>query len=200
MDLNWLFDLIQQYGAAALFFALWLGIVGMPIPDELIVMGGGLVAATGLLHTVSAFVMTYLGVVSGLSIGYILGRRVGAPVLEKLARKQKIGRYLVRAQDLLNRHGAWALCLSYFLPVVRHLVPYLVGVSRMPFRRYAFYSYGTGLVWTAGMFGIGYVFGDLIGAVATAFHTYGLYALALAGLCAGVYGLVRFGSQKYTTR
>lgn len=34
--------LIGDYGYVALFFALWLGIVGMPIPDEVIVMTGGL--------------------------------------------------------------------------------------------------------------------------------------------------------------
>ncbi|PWK15961.1 DedA family protein [Tumebacillus permanentifrigoris] len=200
MDLQWLLNLIHQYGSAALFFALWLGIVGMPIPDELIVMGGGLVASTGLLHTVSAFVMTYLGVVSGLSIGFVVGRRVGAPVLEKLARKKKIGRYFVRAQDLLNSWGEWSLCLSYFLPVVRHLVPYLVGVARMPFRRYALYSYGTGLVWTSVFFLIGYWFGDQVDQIAATVHTYGLYALGIVGVGALVVGLVRFGGRKYTTK
>lgn len=40
MDYNTLLSYIQHFGYAALFFALWLGIVGMPIPDEVVVMTG----------------------------------------------------------------------------------------------------------------------------------------------------------------
>lgn len=69
-----LLNMIQTFGYPALFFALWLGIVGTPIPDEVIVMIGGAVAAHGLLQPIPAFAVTYLGVVSGLSIGYVLGR------------------------------------------------------------------------------------------------------------------------------
>ena len=40
---------IEQYGYWALFFCLWLGIIGMPIPDEMIVMSGGFVSSLGIL-------------------------------------------------------------------------------------------------------------------------------------------------------
>lgn len=199
MELNWLFDAIHQYGYAALFFALWLGVIGMPIPDELIVMGGGLAVSTGLLHPLPAFLLTYLGVVSGLSIGYVGGRLIGAPLLERLLRKKKLGRSLERAQLLLARRGKWALCLSYFLPVVRHLVPYLVGMNKMPFRQYALYSYTIGFVWTLGFYLIGYLCGGGIVALAQDIHTYGMYALGVALLATLLYGVVRKGSKKYTT-
>ena len=78
MQLEFLLNLITQYGYPAMFFALCLGIVGMPIPDEVIVMTGGMVASFHLLEPIPAFIMTYLGVVSGLSIGYVLGRNNGA--------------------------------------------------------------------------------------------------------------------------
>ncbi|MCS5149310.1 DedA family protein, partial [Staphylococcus aureus] len=38
MELHELLSYIEQYGYWALFFCLWLGIIGMPIPDEMIVM------------------------------------------------------------------------------------------------------------------------------------------------------------------
>ncbi len=41
MELHELMSYIEQYGYWALFFCLWLGIIGMPIPDEMIVMSGG---------------------------------------------------------------------------------------------------------------------------------------------------------------
>lgn len=69
MHYDVLLNLVQQYGYFALFFTLWLGIVGMPIPDEVIVMTGGLVTALGILNPLPAFILTYLGVISGLSLG-----------------------------------------------------------------------------------------------------------------------------------
>jgi membrane-associated protein len=62
--------LISQFGYAALFFALWLGIVGMPIPDEVVVITGGAVSKAGLLQSFPAFIVTYLGVISGFGEAY----------------------------------------------------------------------------------------------------------------------------------
>lgn len=73
MNYEWFLSTLQQFGYAALFFMLWLGIVGIPIP---------------------AFILTYLGVVSGLTLGYLLGRYAGTPILTRLRRKKKMEKYL----------------------------------------------------------------------------------------------------------
>ncbi|MFD2168434.1 DedA family protein [Tumebacillus lipolyticus] len=182
MSLELLLGWIGQYGYLALFFALWLGIIGLPIPDESVVMAGGFVASTGLLHSVPAFLLTYLGVVSGLSLGYLIGRRAGAPILDKIGSKPKWAKHLASSQRLLRRYGPAALCVSYLLPVVRHIVPYLVGAGKMSFARYALYSYTSGLIWTSLYFALGYLFGGYAEAIASAVTTYGMYALyALLG-------------------
>jgi membrane-associated protein len=191
MDLDLLVRMGEQYGYAALFFSLWLGIVGMPIPDELIVMSGGMMTAVGWLQPIPAFLLTYLGVVSGLTLGYVLGYKWGAPLLERLAAKYNGLAYLERARRLLERWGSWALCFSYFFPVVRHLVPYLVGIQRMPAKRYALYSLPAGFVWTLHYFLIGRFFGRHVEAIAEAVHSFGLITLCIL-VCATVsYGLIR---------
>ena len=55
MELHELLSYIEQYGYWALFFCLWLGIIGMPIPDEMIVMSGGFVSSLGILSIIPAF-------------------------------------------------------------------------------------------------------------------------------------------------
>nr|WP_246245996.1 DedA family protein [Paenibacillus lemnae] len=138
-----------------MFFSLWLGIVGMPLPDEVIVMTGGAVTGLGYLAPVPAFILTYLGVISGLSLGYVLGRSVGAPILTKLGNKRGMTRHIAKSEGLIRKYGGFALCISYFFPIVRHVIPYLVGINKMPFHRYATISYLTGLVWTAIFFSLG---------------------------------------------
>lgn len=160
MIVDMLTESVGQFGYFALFFMLWLGIVGMPIPDEVIVLSAGVLTSLGVLHVVPAFVATYMGVVSGLSLGYVLGRWLGAPALNWIGKKKGMNKYVDRAQALLDRYGSYALCISYFLPVVRHVVPYLVGIGKMTFRRYALFSYTTGLVWTLILFFAGNLMGN----------------------------------------
>lgn len=169
--------LIGDYGYVALFFALWLGIVGMPIPDEVIVMTGGLVVSLGMLKTVPAFIVTYLGVVSGLMIGYCLGRFMGEPALKWLNRRKKLDKYLEKAYILVNKYGSFSLCISYFFPIVRHIVPYIVGIGRMSFARYSLFSFSAGFVWTLLFFTIGRLFGNHVESIGRTVEMYGLYTL-----------------------
>ncbi|WP_159888141.1 DedA family protein [Paenibacillus puerhi] len=180
MSIDSILDAIHQFGYFALFFSLWLGIVGMPIPDEVVVMTGGMVGSLHLLQTVPAYVMTYLGVVSGLSLGYILGRVMGPLVVDRLREKKKIEPYIQKSDRLLEKYGSCALVISYFLPVVRHVLPYLVGVNKMPFHKYAMISYSTGLMWTTIYFIIGYFLGGNIERIGNNVYKYGYYGLAAA--------------------
>ncbi|TXK84892.1 DedA family protein [Paenibacillus sp. N3.4] len=175
MNYDTLIHSISQFGYAALFFALWLGIVGMPIPDEVIVMTGGAVSKTGILLTFPAFIVTYLGVISGLSLGYVLGRFLGSPMLDKLWRKKNIDKHLRIAENMLNKYGNFALSFSYFIPVVRHIIPYLVGINKMPYRHYVLYSYTAGLVWTFVFFVLGQLAGAHVQSVGTMVYHYGIY-------------------------
>ncbi|OQR53942.1 DedA family protein [Bacillus sp. CDB3] len=174
MELHELLSYIEQYGYWALFFCLWLGIVGMPIPDEMIVMSGGFVSSLGILNVIPAFVLTYLGVVSGLSLGYILGKVFGTKVLDKLMKKKK-AKYLLKSQQMVGKYGHYALVTSYFIPVVRHIVPYLVGMNNMSFKTYALYSYTTGFVWTLVYFVLGSLFGQHIESIVAVAIKYGAY-------------------------
>ncbi|MEK4813091.1 MULTISPECIES: DedA family protein [Bacillus] len=174
MELNKLMSYIEQYGYWALFFCLWLGIIGMPIPDEMIVMSGGLVSSMGILDLIPAFLLTYLGVVSGLSLGYILGKIFGIKILNKLMKKKKT-KYLLKSQEMIAKYGHYTLVISYFIPVVRHIVPYLVGMNNMSFKTYAIYSYVTGFVWTLVYFLLGSIFGKHIEVIVTLATEYGIY-------------------------
>ncbi|MEK4418685.1 MULTISPECIES: DedA family protein [Bacillus] len=174
MELHELLSYIEQYGYWALYFCLWLGIIGMPIPDEMIVMSGGFVSSVGILSVIPTFLLTYLGVVSGLSLGYILGKIFGTKVLDKLMKKKK-AKYLITSQEMVRKYGHFALIISYFIPVVRHVVPYLVGMNNMSFKRYAIYSYVTGFVWVLVYFVIGSIFGKHIEMIVVLVNQYGMY-------------------------
>lgn len=140
--------LIAEYGYAALFFSLCLGLFGFPMPNEAIVMTSGAVTATGLLLPFPAFLMTYLGVCSGLTFGYTMGRLFGLPLLTRLKRIRGFEGALARTERLTDKYGSFSLVFGYFIPVVRHVMPYVVSSNRMSFARFAPFAYAGGLIWT----------------------------------------------------
>lgn len=200
MGMDQLVHWISEYGYLALFFCLWLGIVGMPIPDEVIVMTGGFVSSLGVLQFAPSFLVTYLGVVSGLSIGYTLGRYYGVGLTKKFQEKAKWRPYLQRSEKLVDKYGKFALVLSYFLPVVRHVIPYVVGSHKMKFRHYALYSYSIGLIWTGSFFLVGYQFGEAIPTIAAASRNWGYVALGVILLGVIIYHSIRVYRQKKMTK
>jgi len=191
MEVNLLMSIIEQYGYLAIFFLLWLGIVGLPIPDELVVATGGFLVSIGILDPVYALLIAYLGVASGLTIGFLLGKYFGKPILGWLSKKEKMKNKVEQATAMLEKHGTTALCISYLFPVVRHLVPYLVAMGGMSYRRYALLSYPIGLVWTFVFYLIGYIFGRNVETIIGMIRSYGAYTLLVLVVIAGVYLLVR---------
>ncbi|XRD26114.1 DedA family protein [Lysinibacillus fusiformis] len=174
MELQDLLLVIERYGYFSLFFSLWLGIIGMPLPDEMIVMSGGFLSTLETMSIWKSFLVTYLGVVSGLSIGYVLGRLFGYQVLDKLLKRKK-AKYLLKSKELLDTYGRFALVFSYFIPVIRHILPYLVGMNNMSFKTYALFSYTTGFVWTLIYFTLGLFLGSHIEQISMLATKYGIY-------------------------
>ncbi|WP_400164274.1 DedA family protein [Brevibacillus sp. TJ4] len=177
MEVDLLMSIIEQYGYLAIFFLLWLGIVGLPIPDELVVATAGFLVSIHLLDPYYALLVSYLGVASGLTIGFLLGKYFGKPILGWLSKKEKMRSKVERSTALLEKYGTTALCISYLFPVVRHLVPYLVAMGGMTYRRYALLSYPIGLIWTVAFYLLGYVFGKNVGMIVEMIRSYGAYTL-----------------------
>ncbi|MFF2907199.1 DedA family protein [Paenibacillus sp. NPDC057934] len=196
MNYDTLISLIGQFGYAALFLALWFGIIGLPFPDEVIVMTGGSVTSNGVLHMFPAFIVTYLGVISGLSLGYVLGRLLGAPVLDKLRRKRKMDKYLIFSEKLIQKYGSFSLCVGYFFPVIRHILPYLMGLNKMSFRRYALLSYTTGLVWTTIFFILGRSVGSHVEEIGHLVYRDGIWVLSALFVALVLYLIIRVAYTK----
>ncbi|HZG75771.1 MAG TPA: DedA family protein, partial [Paenibacillus sp.] len=54
--------ILADFGYAALFFVFSLGVVGLPIPNEVVVMTGGAVSSEGLLLPIPAFLLSFAGI------------------------------------------------------------------------------------------------------------------------------------------
>lgn len=165
MEMDFILEVTRDYGYLGLFLWLWLGIFGIPVPNEFIVMTIGFLSFEKVLHPVMAFIVTYLGIISALTTCYVLGRFVGRPFLHFFEKRKRFSKKIDSSFRLIERYHAFSLSLSYFLPGFRNFVPFLYGVSRYSFKSFMLFSYGGAFVWVAIMFSIGYWFNDQMEAI-----------------------------------
>ncbi|MBO9608393.1 MAG: DedA family protein [Paenibacillaceae bacterium] len=187
MSIEQWMPLVAQLGCAALFFSLCLGLIGLPIPNEAVAATAGALAGAGMLPAVPAFFATYLGTVSGLTFGYAMGRKFGPRLFARLGRRgSTVARGLERSEQLMREHGNAALLFSYFIPLVRHLVPILAGAQRFAYRRFALSAYAASLIWTTVYFTLGStisVHAESVGGAIRDFGTQAFWLIAVTAVC-----------------
>lgn len=154
-------ELIIQYGYFGIFFSLLAGILGFPIPDEVLLLTIGYLSYIDFLHITPALIVSIVGSFLGMSLSYYLGIKLGAPFLEKYGPRFYLSikrQYQVRG--LLTTHGKWIIFFGFFIPGIRHLTGYLSGIAKMKYSTYAMFSGIGSIIWAPGFILSGYLLGN----------------------------------------
>lgn len=194
-QLGWL---ITRYGYIGIFSALALGIVGLPLPDELLLTYVGYNISQGKMMYLLAFTSALLGAITGISISYAVGLKLGLPFLKKFGPKIHITQGRIEyTQTLFEKYGNIVLMIGYFIPGVRHLTAYLAGISRMNPRKFMIFAYSGALLWSITFISLGHELGERWFLVEEYMHRYGLYSLAaVILLLVGLLLLSNLGARK----
>lgn len=199
MELGSVVEFIQQNGYVALFLSFYVCLLGLPIPNEVLVMTGGVLASTDYFHPVITFLIVYITVILNATILYMIGKLCGNRIICKLEKIEKINKNLIKASSLIHRYGSYAASICYLLPIVRHLIPFLMGTYRISFITFARFSYISGFVWTLALFLVGSYFSTKIDLIGRNIYVVGVTLLfLLCGLLVGV-TIKRLLSQRLYT-
>ncbi|OKP85464.1 hypothetical protein A3844_16155 [Paenibacillus helianthi] len=154
-------EFISQFGYAAIVILLALGIVGLPIPDETLMVFVGYLASVHVLNYVLVILFSFIGSVAGMTISYTIGRKLGYSIIHKCGkwvgltpkRYRKVKRWFAK-------YGVWTIFFSYFIPGVRHAAGYISGITTMPFKKYFLLCCIGAAVWTVLFVSIGFFVGQ----------------------------------------
>lgn len=152
--LGWL----SRYGLQAVFGLQVLGIVGLPVPDEVLLTVAGTLARAGKLPLAGTLAAAMCGAMVGITISYVLGRVVGLAALRKIVHIPDES--LHRVERWFRRSGGWLLTFGYFIPGVRHVTAIAAGSSGLGYAPFAAYAYPGAIVWSSFFVTAGYVLGD----------------------------------------
>ncbi len=152
---------ISNYGYFALYVLFFLGILGMPLPEETLLVFSGFLVSTGQLAYTSTILVCYLGSISAMTLAYWIGRGLGYPFIEKYGRRMGFGYTIYqKTEDWFKRTGKWALPLGYFIPGVRQFTAYFAGITNLPFPSFMVLTYVGGLVWSILFVTLGWQLGE----------------------------------------
>jgi membrane protein DedA with SNARE-associated domain len=138
-------------------------LLGFFLPgDSLLFLAGALVASHVMpvpVWLLGAGVL--LAAVVGDQVGYAIGRRAGPRLFSRPDSRLFSHANVERAEHFFARHGAKAVVLARFVPVVRTFVPATAGVGRMDRRVFTVFNLLGAVVWTVGVLTTGFLFGGV---------------------------------------
>jgi len=134
--------------------------IGFWLPGDAMLLATGLMAADpdhGVSLPVLAAGVTVMAV-AGVCVGYVTGRRLGRPWMERRHKK-----LLDRTQAFYERFGPVTLVAARFVPWARTFAPILAGAVRMPWPRFLAAAVIGAVIWGTGLPALGYAASSLSG-------------------------------------
>jgi undecaprenyl-diphosphatase len=124
--------------------------VGLVAPGETAVLVGGVVAGQGQVDPLALIALVWCCAVAGDVTSYALGRKLGRDFLLRHGPKLKITeKRLLQVEGFFERHGGVTLLVGRFIGVVRALLPFVAGASRVPLAKFLPYDVLGAGVWSA---------------------------------------------------
>jgi membrane protein DedA with SNARE-associated domain len=133
--LNYLIEFFTNYGYWAVFFVLMGCGMGIPIPEDITLIAGGVICALSneAKHILLPEVMSLIsltGVLGGDGLMFLMGRKLGS----KVTRVRGISRIItkeiyIQIQEKVHKYGDKILFFARFLPGLRAPIYIMAGVS-----------------------------------------------------------------------
>lgn len=163
MDNQLILSYIEAYGYMIIFLFLFFGIVGIPAPEESLLILVGVLIAHQQLTLQSSILVAFLGALTGMVIAYWAGSLLGNPFIEKFGRF--VGLTIERRDKAMITFRTYAnktIIFGFYLPGVRQISPYIAGITKIPFYTFIAFSIIGVLLWVIPFILIGYFFGNMI--------------------------------------
>jgi len=166
-------DLIRWGGYAVLFAIVFTEtglLVGFFLPGDSLLITAGLVAAAGGLNIWWLDAILIIAAVTGDSVGYAIGARLGPRLFTRPKSLVFNPRHVERTRTFYARHGPKTIVIARFVPIIRTFAPVVAGVGAMEYRRFLLYNMAGGVGWVISMTWAGFLLGRAIPNVADYVH------------------------------
>lgn len=158
-------DFIANYGDLIylLLFAIIFcetGLVFLPfLPGDSLIFAAGAFAASSNLNLGILFLIIIGAAIIGDTVNYEIGKHLGRKIINngKLIKKENLD----KADALIQKYGSAAVLIARFMPIVRTIVPFVVGMGKLDYKKFIPFNAIGGVIWGTLFIMIGYLFGNI---------------------------------------
>ena len=150
-------------GVAVILFFETATILGSFLPGDSLIFILGISLSTTISFPIwLALPIIIVAAIAGSQFGFWFGTRVGPALFKKRKRNWFFNEdTILRSHKVIDRYGPRAIVLARFIPVLRALVPMLVGMIGMESKKYLRYNIIGGLLWGGVLLLLGYGLGTI---------------------------------------
>jgi len=152
---------LSSWGYGGIFICVFIGNLGIPIPEELVLLVAGVLVGRKALDLGTLYVVAILSAVTGDTCGFLVGRTGGQQLFEWLAtRFPFIRRRYQYLQSFFRAHGNRAVFLARFLMGARFMAGPMAGAAGMRFWNFLGWNLLGACVWCSVIITLGYFVGN----------------------------------------
>lgn len=162
MELTKILPTIGYLGIFSIVFAESGLFFGFFLPGDSLLFTAGFLASQGIFDIRILSILCFIAAVSGDSVGYWFGHKVGRRLFH---RKDSIFFHkdnLDKAEKFYEVHGKKTIILARFMPVIRTFAPIVAGIGDMNYKTFITYNLIGGLIWGVGLTISGYYLGKIV--------------------------------------
>jgi membrane-associated protein len=159
--------LIQDWGNWSyllLFMIIFCetGLVVTPfLPGDSLLFAVGALCAIGSFNIAGIFITLSLAAMIGDTVNYALGNLFGEKIIAHGRGRFLNQEHIDRTHKFFERHGGKTIILARFVPIVRTFAPFVAGIGKMSYFKFAAYNITGALLWVAVFMTGGYYFGNM---------------------------------------
>jgi len=183
---------LEEFTYAGIFIALFLGGVGVPLPEEVPVLTAGVLAHEGVVRWWLALPVCVLGVLSGDTVLYWVGRHWGERVLAwRLVRRVLTREREETLKESYRRHGVKIVFTARHVVGLRAAAFLTAGIARVPFPRFLGADFAASMLGVPTSFGLAFFFTDQLEQILTDVRRVERWLILLAFVALAVFIIVR---------
>ena len=131
MTLSFLQAFFLDYGYYAVFGALVLCGMGLPLPEDITLVTAGVISELGDKNVHIMLIVAYFGILCGDWMMYLIGWKFG-PRLRQSRWFSKIltPERMIQTETLFHRYGSRVIFVARFLPGLRAPIYVMTGITR----------------------------------------------------------------------
>ena len=163
-------DFTAYVGPGKLYAVLFLiifaetGLVVTPfLPGDSLLFALGAISADAAspinLPLITALLI--VAAVLGDAVNYWAGYRIGPKVFTRENSRLLNKKHLLRAREFYEKYGGKTIILARFVPIVRTFAPFVAGIGKMGYARFAIYNILGAVAWVLICVVAGYYFGRI---------------------------------------